>query len=107
MLRSLLGLLVLSTLLSCEESLPCEKTPGNICALIGTGELGYNRDGLAAQESDLFLVSAIRPGPDGRTWVMDFNNQRLRVIEEDGVVQTVVGNGFHAFAEVGVAPEVS
>lgn len=90
-----------------EEPKACEEVPGNICAVIGTGELGFNRDGLPAEESDLFLVSAVRPGPDGRTWVMDFNNQRLRVIEEDGLVQTVIGNGFHAFAEVGVAPEVS
>ena len=107
MLRSLLGLVVLSTTLSCEESLPCEETPGNICALIGTGELGYNRDGLPPTESDLFLVSAIRPGPDDLTWVMDFNNQRLRVIDEEGLVRTVVGNGFHAFAELEIPPETS
>ena len=31
---------------------------------------------------------------------MDFNNQRLRRIDDDGRVETVVGSGFHAIADV-------
>jgi sugar lactone lactonase YvrE len=81
---------------------PCAAPPGYVCTIAGTGELGFNRDGLAATATDLFLVSAVRPGPDGRLYVMDFNNQRLRRIKRDGTMQTIVGNGFHALADTGV-----
>lgn len=87
---------------SCEADPPCEERAGYVCALAGTGELGFNRDGLLPAESDLFLVSSARRGPDDRVYVMDFNNQRLRVIDDDGLMQTVIGNGFHAIATTGV-----
>ncbi|PRQ01095.1 Virginiamycin B lyase [Enhygromyxa salina] len=95
------GLLALSLSLSACAREPCElPEPGEICLVVGTGELGYNRDGLAPEQTDLFLPSAARRGPDGRLYIMDFNNQRLRRIADDGRVETVVGSGFHAFAAV-------
>lgn len=79
---------------------PCASPqPGVLCALAGTGEMGFNRDGRPPRESDLYLVSAVRRGPDGRVYLMDFNNQRLRVIEDDRL-ETIAGNGFHAAADV-------
>lgn len=83
---------------SCAEP-PCAESPGEVCLLVGTGEYGFNRDGLAPAATDLFLVSAARRGPDGLLWFMDFNNQRLRRIGEDGLVETVIGGGFHAIAD--------
>jgi sugar lactone lactonase YvrE len=90
-------------LAGCEEP-PCLEQPGFVCPVAGTGELGFNRDGLAANATDLFLVSAVRRGPDGLVYLMDFNNQRFRVIDEDGTVRTVVGDGFHAIAATEVSP---
>jgi sugar lactone lactonase YvrE len=75
---------------------------GRVCVVVGTGDLGFNRDGLPAAETDLFLVSAARRAPDGLVVVMDFNNQRLRRIDVDGRVQTIAGNGFHALATPGL-----
>lgn len=86
---------------SCGE-LPCEQSPGHACLVMGTGELGFNRDGLTPAKTDLFLVSSARRGPDARVYVMDFNNQRLRRIGDDGRVETVIGNGFHAIASTDV-----
>ena len=83
---------------------PCGESIGDLCVVVGTGEFGYNHDGLAPIDSDLFLPSSARRGPDGLLYVMDFNNQRLRRVGEDGLMQTLAGNGFHAFAMVGVAP---
>lgn len=72
-----------------------------VCAIAGTGELGFNRDGLPPQESDFYLLSAVRRGPDGLLYLMDFNNMRLRRIEAGGeAMSTIVGNGFHALADV-------
>ncbi|PRQ07877.1 NHL domain-containing protein [Enhygromyxa salina] len=81
---------------------PCEDGPslGELCHFAGTGDLGFNRDGLLPKETDFFLPSAVRRGPDGLIYVMDFNNQRFRRIGEDGRFETVVGSGFHAIASV-------
>ncbi len=82
---------------------PCEDpAPGVVCTIAGTGAYGFNREGLPATESDMYLPSSVRRGPDGRIYVMDFNNQLLRVIDENGLFQTVAGNGFHALADTSV-----
>lgn len=88
-----------SSIVACSPA-PCADRAGSVCAVVGTGELAFNADGLPAEETHLFLASAARRGPDGRVYVMDFNNQRMRVIDDEGLVQTVIGNGFHAIASV-------
>ncbi|MCB9593252.1 MAG: SMP-30/gluconolactonase/LRE family protein [Sandaracinaceae bacterium] len=99
---SLLALLALG----CDG--PCDPSvPGIVCRIAGTGELGFNRDGHAPAESDFYLLSAVRRGPDDRLYLMDFNNMRLRRIDPDGLVRTVVGNGFHALADTTLPAEES
>lgn len=80
-----------------DEAPPCEGE-GVICHLAGTGEAAFNGDGLAPADTALNLPSAARLGPDGLLYVMDFNNMRLRCRIGGGVIDTVVGNGVHAFA---------
>lgn len=93
---------LMATPVACnDDPPPCESQPGFMCALAGTGELGFNRDGLRPTETDLFLPSAVRRGPDDVLYLMDFNNQRLRTIDDDDRVQTLIGNGFHAIADSG------
>lgn len=94
-----LALLALAPGSGCEEPPPCMTVAGHVCGLAGTGELGFNRDGLAAPQTDLYLLSSVRRGPDDRIYLMDFNNQRFRVIDDDGRVSTVIGSGFHAIAD--------
>lgn len=101
LIHRIMAALLLMMLGSCTER-PCEQNVGHACLLVGTGELGFNRDGLPPEETDLFLVSAARRGPDDRLYIMDFNNQRLRRIGDEGLVETVVGNGFHAIASTEV-----
>ena len=90
-------------LTGCEETPPCFARAGEVCPVAGTGEYAFNRDGLPAKDTHLFLPSAVRRGPDDRIYVMDFNNQRFRVIDDDDTMHTVVGNGFHAIASTDVA----
>lgn len=70
---------------------------------MGTGELGFNGDGLAGPETALASPTAVREGPEGQPLVVDFSNMRLRVVEggDEGVVRTVVGAGTHAYSEPG------
>ncbi len=59
--------------------------------MVGTGAAGFNGDGRAASETDLYRPIAPLFGEDGRLWLLDWNNHRLRVVE-DGVVTTAVGS---------------
>jgi hypothetical protein len=68
----------------------------------GTGEAAGSDDGKPAIETDLYLPSAARRGPDGLVYVMDFNNFRLRLVREDCTIRSVAGNGEHAVATEGV-----
>jgi hypothetical protein len=84
----------------------CRPQPGELCRIAGTGALGFNGDGRKAQDTDFYLVTRARRGPDGLLYVMDYNNHRLRRVNADGRVVTVVGNGTHDFAAPGaLAPE--
>jgi sugar lactone lactonase YvrE len=86
---------------------PCLQVPGNVCTVAGTGVRSFNGDGLPANQTGLYLPSEARRGPDGLLYIMDFNNMRLRRVEADGTVATIVGNGQHAPAILGAAATAS
>ncbi len=92
-----------ATLMACTASPdPCETgEPGTVCRIAGTGEPSFNGDGRDALDTGLYHPTQVRRGPDGLLYVMDFNNMRLRRIEQDGTVSTVAGSGIHAGASVG------
>src|SRR5262245_4964897 len=93
--------LILLALLGCDPvEEPCGGA-GVICGLAGTGEQGWNGDGLAPEATALNLPSAVRLGPDGLLYVMDFNNWRLRRRTAQGTIDTVAGNGVHDIAIAG------
>lgn len=67
--------------------------PGIICTLVGTGEAALGDDGIAPAESALYLPQDVTVGPDGLVYVVDWNNHRVRRIDPDGRIRTVVGTG--------------
>lgn len=84
------------------QSEPCLSALGPVvCTVAGTGRMGFNKDGLQPEDSDLYLPSTLRRGPDGLVYLMDFNNHRLRRIDAAGRLQTIAGDGFHSGAAVG------
>ena len=93
--------LVACAVAACSD--PCaDHTPGTLCAVAGTGEIGFNRDGHPPDETDFYLISRARRGPDGLLYFMDFNNWRVRRLDDDGVIRTIAGNGVHGFSWPGV-----
>jgi sugar lactone lactonase YvrE len=66
---------------------------GQICTIAGTGIAGDGADGLAALETRLYLPQDSTVGPDGRLYVVDWNNHRIRSIDEQGVMHIVAGIG--------------
>ena len=76
---------------------------GSACVVMGSGDAGFNGEGLPARESWLYLPTDVLRGPDGALTVVDYNNYRLRELASDGTLTTVAGSGEHAFAEPGTA----
>ena len=67
--------------------------PGKICTVAGTGIAGLTPDGMPAEDSELYAPMDVTVGPDGLLYLLDWNNHRVRVIDEDGALQTVAGTG--------------
>jgi adhesin/invasin len=74
-----------------ERGPPC--AAGTICTVAGTGEQGIGDDGLSAHQTDLYLPVDVARGPDGRMFVVDFNNHRVLAVDEEGIARVVVGTG--------------
>ena len=95
-----LSVSLLSTLglAGCEGNDPdqgpgCEPAPGTICTIVGTGQAGLGGDGEQAWSSELYLPMDAVMGPDDRLYLTDWNNHRIRVVDQDGIIDTFAGTG--------------
>jgi sugar lactone lactonase YvrE len=77
-----------------EEGAGCPDSPGVICTWAGSGELGFNGDGLARTESDLYWPVGITFTEADEAYVLDWQNHRVRRVTSDGTFETVIGTGF-------------
>lgn len=73
---------------------------GVICTYMGTGLAGLGKDGVLPEDVNLYLPQDLAIGPDGLPYVLDWNNHRVRIVNEDGVVETIIGTG-----QLGDAPD--
>lgn len=98
--------LLAATVVSAALSTGCQPScsEGRICAVMGDGELGFNGDGNPALKSRLASPTSVGVDPDGRIYVVDYSNMRIRTLQDDGTLLTTVGSGTHAYSEIGVAP---
>ncbi|MEO6951038.1 MAG: hypothetical protein ABI321_04420 [Polyangia bacterium] len=78
----------------CSSGTTCDGV-GEMCRVAGDGARGLGDDNLPAIKTPLYLPSSVRVGPDGLVYVMDLNNYYLRVVEKDGTMRIVAGNGLH------------
>ena len=69
-------------------------TTGVIETVAGTGESGYNGDGVVGSEASLAGPSGLACGLDGVLYIADTFNGRIRVLDlGTGMISTVVGDG--------------
>lgn len=66
---------------------------GQIATIAGSGTQGFSGDGGAATAAELNEPSGLAANPDGRIFVADTANQRIRVISVAGVIATFAGTG--------------
>jgi sugar lactone lactonase YvrE len=68
-----------------------------ISTIAGTGSGGFSGDGGPATMAKINNVQALAFGPDGRLYLADTGNHRVRVIDlRTGVISTVAGRGVAA-----------
>jgi sugar lactone lactonase YvrE len=78
---------------------------GRIYDVAGTGLPGLGGENMDPLLSHLYLVQDVAVGPDGLIYITDWNNHRIRVIE-DGLIRTIIGTGILGDAEEGNALDV-
>ena len=66
---------------------------GSVCRWAGTGKLGYNNTepGAHRLESRLYYPQDVTFDADGRGYIVDFNNHRIRRAELDGSLVDIMG----------------
>ena len=66
---------------------------GKIATIAGSGVQGFTGDGGAAISAELNEPSGIAVSADGRIFIADTNNERIRVINTNGTISTFAGTG--------------
>lgn len=72
----------------------CPTDPGTICNYAGTGTAGYNGPDLDRRESSLYFPMDIVFSPFGKPVLSDWNNHKLRLVEDDDTLRTIMGTDF-------------
>jgi len=73
--------------------------------MAGTGLSLFNGDGRQAVDTSLYFPYRVLFDELQRPLILDWNNLRLRRINQDGRVETIMGNDFEEFPEEGARPQ--
>jgi hypothetical protein len=81
--------------LSCSHAPALAQAPVHyfISTVAGTGEPGYNGDGIAATRAQLMQPSGIAVDAAGNLFIADGKNHRIRKVNRDGLITTIAGIG--------------
>ena len=83
-------------------------TNGIITTIAGTGQRGYSNDGGPATNAALYFPTGLAMDAAGDLLVADTDNNRIRMIDTNGIITTVAGNGAYGYAgEGGLATNAS
>ena len=66
---------------------------GQIATVAGNGVQGFAGDGGIATSAELNEPSGIAASSDGRVFIADTDNQRVRVVNTNGTISTLAGTG--------------
>ena len=69
------------------------ESDGTITTVAGTGTAGYNGDGIAPASAELSRPRGVYIDAEGRLFIADSANHRIRWVTGDGMIYTFAGNG--------------
>jgi sugar lactone lactonase YvrE len=73
-------------------------TNGLITTYAGTGVFGYNGDGIAATNAELYYPEGLAADKAGNLYIADDLNNRIRKINTNGIISTMAGTGTSGFS---------
>ena len=73
-------------------------TNGIITTVAGNGTKGYSGDGGPAVDAALNYPDAIAIASDGTIYIADLYNSRIRKVDTNGIITTVVGTGTRGYS---------
>jgi len=74
-----------------------------ISTMVGTGTGGFSGDAAAASAAQVNFPMAIARSASGTLYIADTFNVRIRTVQTDGIIRTVVGTGTRGFSGDGAA----
>ncbi len=75
-----------------------EVTPdGIIHTLAGTGQAGYNGDGIPATSAELNNPMSVAVDGNGNVFIAESGGYRIRQITPDGIIHTIAGTGVSSY----------
>ena len=69
-----------------------------IATIAGNGIQGFSGDGGPAMAASLDTPNGIAVDVTGRLYIADTHNQRIRMVDINGIIQTIAGNGSATFS---------
>ncbi len=73
-------------------------TNGIITTIIGNGTAGYSGDGGNATNAEINIPAGITMDASGNIYFADQINNRIRVVNTNGIISTFAGNGIEGFS---------
>jgi sugar lactone lactonase YvrE len=70
---------------------------GIISTYAGNGTAGYTGDGGLAYETTLYYPAGVAVDEAGDVIIADYDNQRVRLVDESNIIHTIAGNGTAGF----------
>jgi len=71
---------------------------GQVTRVAGTGRRGFSGDGGPAIEAELGWVYDLAVDAAGNIFIVDQDNNRIRMVDTDGVITTIAGTGHPGFS---------
>ncbi|MDF1551505.1 MAG: MopE-related protein [Deferrisomatales bacterium] len=76
---------------------------GIITTVAGTGQNGYNGDGILATDAHLHYPRGIAVDAAGNLYIAEQYNQRVRKVDPSGIITTVAGTGVQGYNGDGIS----